>query len=339
MRSLTDAEGRVLRVLLADLEGPERVLVRAAEVPRTTFQTIRHRAFLNGWVKTRYIPNPRLIGSGGVRFVLAQPYSEHWASAVQSLRSMPKVAVLWASPETLFGVLFGAANSALPEGLVPAPWLCRSYSVSVTGANGGVPAYFDYDGAWSRWTASTGSMSYPRSLANSATRSKAPYPPDVIAVRGLVVRPFAGSEVSSGSRLPGTGRLSRQERRLIREGWVERRTIPDLAEIPAVHGNRPERVVFVTGSRKPGVSPPQLFADLASRASVAPFVYAYDAERVLLLALSPAPSAAAGNRASVSEILGTGLERIEVIREPIQSLLPVVDHRYDRLILHSPEVP
>src|SRR5271157_3298183 len=152
MRSLTDAEARVIRVLLAGIPGPERRLVREAAVPRTTFQTIRHRAFVNGWLKERYIPHPMLFGRDRIRLFVAQPYTERWNESVRTLRSLETLVVLWASPETLFGVIFDPPSTDGQDDFQSWDSFRRCWMVKPGSPRDGVLTYFDYEGAWSRWT-------------------------------------------------------------------------------------------------------------------------------------------------------------------------------------------
>jgi hypothetical protein len=333
MRSLTEAEARVIRGLLADLPGPERLQVREAGVPRTTYQVVRHRVFTNGWLKERYIPHPFLLGTKRIRFILAQPYAERWNDSVRALRSMEDIVVMWASPETLFGVVFERSPSRDWDGL-RSPQSFRRYWTVAPGVQGdGLLAYFDYEGVWSRWTLGSEPIAYPRSLPNSAPAVHAASHEDWAALRALVVRPFDSGLIRAGFMTFSPARLSNHERRLLADGRVSHRVLPDFSDIPPVRGYRPERLVFVTGEIQPGKNPRTLFGNLVQHARVAPFLYVYDDDRVLLSALSPAPVCIANERASVIAVLQEHLQKIEVVREPIDSLFPVIDHRYDRLAI------
>ena len=60
--------------------------------------------------------------------------------------------------------------------------------------------------------------------------------------------------------------------------------------------------------------------------------FAFDSTRTLLMGMSPAPPTAPDNQTPVIQVLGQFLKQIEVVREPIHTLFPLVDHRYDRLM-------
>jgi len=323
----------VIRVLLADLPGPERHTVREAGVPRTTYQTIRHRAFANGWLKERYIPDPALFGARRIRFIVAQPYAERWNDSVRALRSLEGLVVLWASPETLFGVVLERSSSQGWDGLRSCESFRHSWTVAPSVPGEGLVAYFDYEGVWSRWTLESEPIAYPRQLPSAKPPAQTISREDWIALRGLLVRPFSADPSRSGFTIFSPARLSRHERRLLAEGRISHRVLPDLSEIPPVRGYRPERLAFVVGELRTGWNPRELFGNLIQHARIAPFLYAYDEERVLLSALSPAPARIVEGRASIIATLQEYLQKIEVVREPIDSLFPVIDHRYDKLTI------
>ncbi len=331
MRSLSRAEIRVIRVLLADLPGTERQRFRAAEVPRTTYQTVRGRAFANGWLKERYIPHPSLVGRDRVRLILAQPYAEHWNQSIRAFRSTDGLVLLWASPETLFGVVFERSSTRAWEPPIAPESFRRYWTVAPEGEGGGLPAYFDYEGVWSSWTLGSPPLAYPRQVARASSSAPAKTREDRVAVRSLLMRPFESIPGRSGIIAQSPARLSRHERRLIADGRVSHRVLPDFHQIPSVRGFRPERLAYVTGETRPDRNPAELFGDLLHRAHVAPFLYAYDKERVLVSALSPAPPGNVERHLPVLSVVQEYLQRIEVVREPIDAMFPLIDHRYDQL--------
>jgi len=166
MRSLSPAEIRVIRVLLADPPISDRIRERIAGVPKTTYETIRRRAFTSGWLEERYIPTPSAVGALGATFILAQPYAEYWEDVIQAFRDNRDVVLLWASPETIFSVSFNRGTPDLANFLVPPKLVHRLWKIVAKPGAGDVPAYFDYEGAWSWGILNTPPLSYPRSFAN-----------------------------------------------------------------------------------------------------------------------------------------------------------------------------
>jgi hypothetical protein len=103
MRSLTEAEGRVIGTLLGGQHRTDRGGYTAAGVPRTTFQVVRQRAFDSGWIREGYIPNPAVFGGAKLDFRLRQPFAEEWVSDTRSGTS-PGTLTVWGSPELILTV-------------------------------------------------------------------------------------------------------------------------------------------------------------------------------------------------------------------------------------------
>jgi hypothetical protein len=337
MRSLTEAEARVIRVLLADVPGSERERIASAGVPRTTYQTIRLRAFINGWLEERYVPDPRMFATERVRFVVAQPYAERWNESVRLFRSLDGLVVLWASPETLFGVIFERPSSRDWDHFPQSDVFRRSWTVSPGVEGDGIVSYFDFEGAWSRWALDGATLAYPQTLPRGSSGSSQASAGRK-AVWELSRRPLYATSSGARPAVFSLSRLSRRSRRLLSEGWFSHRVLPDLGEIPPVNGYRPERVVFVTGLIRSGRDPRNLFAALTARGRVAPIVFVYDEERVLFLTLAPAPPRVSQGRGPLVDFIQNDLEKVEVVREPIDSLFPMVNHRYDRLTSSTKEL-
>ncbi len=334
MRSLTASEARVLQVLLAGVPGGEEDAIRLSGIPRTTYQTIRRRAFLADWLHERYLPSPAAVRSVSITFGLLQPFAEQRLELIQRLRDDPSVVVLWASPETVFSVRFDPApenNGHREAG--PAGELRRAWRITASGDPESLPVYFDYEGAWAGRTGDGAPITYPRGLPAGAGSA----PPPVATVRSLLVHPLeALAETGPALRLSSSF-LSRRQRLLLRQGWLVRRILPVLAEIPPYRGSRDERVVFVSGQLQDGWTLPRLRSRLFQEAGVAPFLAAGGEGRALFAMLSPAPERIARRTRSVLGLLEDGIRQIEVVREPIDTFFPVIDHRYDRLLTVEPE--
>jgi hypothetical protein len=102
--------------------------------------------------------------------------------------------------------------------------------------------------------------------------------------------------------------------------------------MPPYQGGREERVVFVTGLLRPGRTLGELQSELYLKCSVAPFLSVQGGGRVLVATLSPTPAPLAPRTHSVLGRFQDALHDIEVIREPIDTFFPVLDHRYERLV-------
>src|SRR5580700_2463738 len=166
MRSLTRSEAAVLRAVLAEVPGGERRRMQLASVPRTTFQTIRRRALQAGWVRDRIVPFLSPAGIERVRIMLTQPFAEHHAAALMALRDDRSTIFLASSFETIVAVQFHAspAPRSRPPPEIDERWIRRSWTVQVTAAEGAVPAFYDFEGAWSLSVLGLPPISYPQPL-------------------------------------------------------------------------------------------------------------------------------------------------------------------------------
>ncbi|MGA8274746.1 MAG: hypothetical protein WB789_05720 [Thermoplasmata archaeon] len=338
MRSLSPAEIRVVRTLLAGGYESEAEELRATGVPRSTFQAIRRLAFVSGWVRERYIPDPLALGFRTITFRLGQPFADRWAEALQMLKTRDTV-VLWASSETMFAVEFSRGDVALPLAAGQGQPFRLGWSVSARLAPDGIPVYFDYEGAWARWALGAAPKAYPKGLGggsrNGRKRAAVPDARFLSAMQELVLRPFEFGSAPPPRLSFSQGRVPRRLRRLIDSGAVSRRILPDLGEIPPVAGERIREIVFVTGLLRPGRSAGALFEETTRESRGVPFLFASDQERVFIAGLAPAPRSVRDGRRGMLETLGKYVEGVEVIRGPIQALVPVIDHRYDRVIVAS----
>ena len=336
MRWLTSSEARVICDMLADSAVPERRLIREAGIPRSTYHSIKHRALANGWVRERYVPNLSLLMVTRLRFFLAQPYSERWRDAVRALRENSSTVLLWAWPETLFAVI-GERSARVGRDDTAAHELYRqAWSVTEPSGFDGILAYFDHEGSWSTWAEGTKPRSYPRTVPDfrklSRGRLRTLSKADWAVIRLLVAHPFDSKHGREGTNLYNRWLLSRRQRNLIASGCVSRMVLPSLSEMPPYDRWHPQRVVFVTGLIRVGTDPRMFFTDLSQRMRVYPFLFSHDGSRVLFAGLSPAIGTAPQVDRSTVDLVKHYLEKVAVVREPLDTLFPLIDHRYDRLV-------
>jgi len=84
-RSLTEQEVRVVGFLLEDSAEGERARLQRWQLPRSTYHHIRRRAYAEGWVYDRYLPDPRLLALPWVSFMLVRPFAD-WTGPVHPSR-------------------------------------------------------------------------------------------------------------------------------------------------------------------------------------------------------------------------------------------------------------
>ncbi len=344
VRGLTDAEARVVAVLLAARPDRERERLRMVNVPRSTYHAIRRRAYDEGWLRDRYVPHPVAFGRPVVTFLVARPYADRFEELVATLGEDPGSVVVWRGSQIVLAVLFHRRPQELPRllgrldagHLAPVPW-----TVTVDVAGPAVPVYFDYEGLWCHVAGFDGTLAYPHGLGGGASSDGEGSPSASLsahqwwAASELVRRPFAVAEQGRGAHLVGPLGLPFSQRRLLQKGWVVHRTILDPGRLPPYQGRAADQVVLVTGAPREGARPELLFSTLIRESRVFPFLFAAGPRRWLFGALggaSPKDQQADGARRPVLPTMREFLEGIEILQEPAAEFLSTVDHRYDRLL-------
>jgi hypothetical protein len=341
MRYLTRSEAAVLRAMIANVPHGERERIRQAGVPRSTYQAVRKRALSGGWIVERNVPTLAALGISRIAITLAQPYAEHHSEALQSLRDRRTTVLLWTSLDTLLSVAFERStdpqtgrgdDKTLSDGMETG-WLRQRWKVSVTAAEGSVPAFFDYEGAWSRAILGEPPASYPQPLEfDSAGRSGSAGPPQgsaLAAFHRFLAGPMGGGDRGDSEGGRESVRQRGWDRRFRRLGWSSPRSFLVPPALPPVAGVPLSQIVFVTGRLRDPSGMSTLLPRLVQRTGIAPFLVAYDRSRIILGALS-SPGLRRPARFTVLEELRTDLIEIEILRAPVQTLRTVVDFRFGR---------
>ena len=345
MRSLTEAEARVLSLLLANTAQDERERLRQSQIPRSTYHAARRRAYAEGWLRDRYVPAPTLFGYPTVTFALVRPFADRGSELEARWAHEAGHVLTWIGAQLALGVFFErtprerdrtAARIADPT-LVSSSLLLHPRVEA-----GGVPVYFDFEGIWSHVSNTSGTRAYPKGLLRMPSRVQEEdrsvwTARNRWAARELLVRPFAAESSGRAGHLVGPFGLPFAQRRLIAEGWVLHRVLAEPARIPPFEGRRMDRVVLISGTLRAGVTPEALFATLTRECRVFPFLYVTDSSRVLLGALGQSRVAGSestgppGDRRPVMPTLQLALEGIQLVEELAGDLRAPVDHRYDQL--------
>lgn len=348
MRALTEAEARVIATLLAAGPDRERERLRRTGIPRSTYYTVRRRAYAEGWLHDRYVPDPSRVGRAFATFLVARPFLDRHADFVNAPRvpGLEEV-VLWTSPQIALAVFFHedrAAGAKAVAGWEEEKILASATRVTVPLASPSIPVYFDFEGLWDHLIGLAGASAYPHGLGgvhpdNGDDRASpaAPTPHTLWALSRLVGRPFAATERGEDSHLLGAFGLPYSERRLLANGWVTHRVFLDPARLPAYMGRTADRVHFISGTPREGARPERLFATLTQRCRVYPFLFVVGEDRWLFGALggsAPENGPSEGNhgRPSVVGALRDALEGIEIVHDAAASFSMAIDHRYDRIL-------
>jgi hypothetical protein len=352
MRELTEAEARLIRAMLGAPREGERELLRASQLPRSTYHAVRRRAYQEGWLKLRFIPDPLRFGFGAVTFAVAHPFAESALALMEKWSQRPEDVVLWGSTQLVFGVFFHrnpAEAQGLVKELIEPPMRPRSFLLSTELRPDSVPVYFDFEGLWSHLTRVPGPSLYPRSLVpvRPGASPVAVSNSSVRAALTLVLRPIVADYEQRTVPTGGLLGLPRPQRRLLEDGWVTRRVLLDVARLPSYRDRVADQIVFLHGDFLPGATSAALLRALTEQCHVFPILAAQDGHTALVIAIGQSRPFAAEDGASAAEagrlpVLATVkqyLERIEVDSEGVQNLVPVVDHRYDRLLSRGERNP
>jgi hypothetical protein len=336
-------------IAVADLLAGKRHLNQRAgldPIPRRTRQAIRQRLLSREVIKERYVPDPSLLGRPLVCFAMAQPYADRTASAIEAWRSETSAVNVWAFSTTLFGVFFlpGREECAALESQLGNPEHHQSFSCLVCDSReASVPVYFDSEGAWATITGLPGTVGYPHSLPCS---NKGPDESGTLTAlkESHAVQALLNYRSADPSRSPSGGWIGRLAigdgaRRTLREGRIEFRTILDPVECLRWASRFPQSIALIRGTQLKTATTVALFRALVGESGVFPFLFASDGSTVLLGSLAGGQGGARkqGRGTSTVQLLGRYLKQIEVRREPIDSLVEVVDHRYNLPVVETPK--
>ena len=344
MRALTEAEGRVIAVLLGARVTTERERLQRLDVPRSTYHAARRRAYSEGWLRDRYVPDPVRFGFPVVSIVLARPFADRVAALEERWSANPTNVVAWLGAQVALGVFFHrdereAARFATE--LSESKTASAVTTLAADATQSELPVYFDYEGLWSHLAGLSGTLSYPSGLggdAGEAEQNGASTRPRSWAAIELVHRPFVAAAEGRAGHLVGPLGLPFSQLKLLRNGSMSHRVFLDPSRVPPYQGRSADHVVLLGGDLRDGARPEQIFATLTKECRVFPFLYATHERRLLLGALGRgAPTGGAppmpteSGRRPVLATLQEHLEGIEIVQEPAANFRTIVDHRYDRL--------
>jgi len=340
-RFLSETEAKVLQAMLAGVASPGEGRFEAFHVPRSTFWSVRNKALRNGWLSEHYVPFPDPAGVRSVVFEVGRPISERRDDALRAWMARAGTVLLWQFRELLFSVVWETGDNvgATPtEGedlsMSPPPLFHQVWTVRADPGAAGVPIYFDFEGAWARWSGSGKPISYPIPLVDPGIEppgggpSHGPIPP--AREEGDAPTGSAVSVAAAGPSNPVEARPPADPGvRQVQLGRAQRRVFPDLSRIPSLEGRRIEQVIFVTGLLREAKPPRELLEVLLRDAEVAPFLVAFDPVRWMMALLSPRPPNVPKHGVPVTRALSEYLRDIDIERASLSALRPVLDHRYE----------
>lgn len=343
MRFLTQAEASVIAALLAGRPEREQDRLRKLGIPRSTYYAVRRRAYSEGWLKDRYIPDPAFLGRPYVTFVVSRPFADRYQELGNPTPKLGAPTILWASPQIAFAVLFHARpdGAALAIDRWSRDGLIASH-VSLTADVRGpsIPVYFDFEGAWDHMARVPGTFAYPHGLGGMVGADEEPAeltPHAMWALSNLLARPFRAGDGQENGHQTGIFGLPFSERRLLLRGWVSHRVLLNPARAPAYPGRAGDRIFLVLGTPRADARAEHLFSRLTRECRVFPFLYVMGKDRWLIGGLGGGPSPASIDddrrlRVPVLPTLTEAMEGIQIFHEPVTAMRELADHRYDQLL-------
>ncbi|HEV2519453.1 MAG TPA: hypothetical protein VGX00_02370 [Thermoplasmata archaeon] len=345
MRALTDAEAKTIAVLLGSAAAPERERLARSGLPRSTYHAARRRAYDEGWLRDRYVPEPDCLGFSFATFLIARPFAERVDELLRRWTAHPGNVMLLGGAPAVLGTFLHRTEEAAKTLASGDGWRDLAGSAGAVVADlrrASVPVYFDFEGVWAHLSGTLGTVAYPRGLGGGGAAGAVPAPPVPLtehvrwAAGELLGRPFVTT--GDGGRLVGPLGLPFSQQRLVARGWITHRVFLDPSRLSSYRGNAADQYVFISGTPKAGFRPEELFQTLVRDSGVFPFLYTVSPERVLIGAMGasgrprPPELPEGGPRRAVMPILQDAISGIELIQEPAPSLPIRVDHRYDRLL-------
>jgi hypothetical protein len=326
LRSLTIAEARALRIILAP--GPDREIdrIRASGLPRRTYQVIRRRAVVSGWVEDRFVPDCPGFGWPLASFSVVRPYLEQLEQVRDLWMDDPSTVLLWATPEILFRVAFTSDRPRL-EGEYR-----EAYQLTVDCRTPGMSVYFDFERSFSRWTRLGGGVSAPDPLPGAYRHRRARKPRAYTNLEYERAREicFRAETSRVGDRGPSSpSPVPRNSRDLFLLGALKHRVFPKFQEFPPFGGQSVRRLTLAHGRLLRTERSDDLYYALAEVAKISPFLFVCDGRDVMIGVLSAGVQPLA--RGPVLDTLRDFLTNIEVTRLETGALNSPVSHRYSTL--------
>ncbi len=327
----------------------ERERLRQIGIARSTYYAVRRRAYVEGWLQDRYIPDPSRLGRPYATFAVSRPFADRLEDLKQPAPKCGPPTVLWTSPQLALGIFFHARpedGSAILRKWEESRVTASNVGLTVDVRGPAIPVYFDFEGLWDHITGAPGTLSYPHGLGGVPEDDDRAVltPHSIWALGNLLNRPFRERERGEDGHQLGAFGLPFSERRLLSRGWVTHRVLLNPARIPPYLGRSLGRVFLITGSPRREARPELLFARLTRECRVFPFLYVAAPERWLIGGLGgePGPTAEEDDRRQRAPVLATireSLEAIQILQEPASALSMSIDHRYDQLVPPRPPPP
>jgi hypothetical protein len=334
--------------MLAHGEATEHERLVLSRLSRTTYHESRRRAYGNRWIQDRYVPDPKVLGFPVLAVGLSRPLADKAQEYLANISSYPGTVVLWSMAGCALGVFLSRdvkEGEQLALAWSDKRWVRDSDLVVSEPTMDNVPVYFDCEGLWAHLLQKEGTARYPRGLGRSVQGS---------GVQGSVATqrdpPVEGiakmlGELTKAIDTPGpvylhrTMGLRHSQRVMVEKGFITRRVFLGPLALPSFEGRDTNRLLFVSGTMAHGFPPAAALPTLVQEAGAFPFLVVGGGGKMLIGfmgqgAQSPPMNGHAPSSFSTKLLpaLKKFLSDINIFQGDAATLVPLVDHRYDRLV-------
>ncbi|MCL5984464.1 MAG: hypothetical protein M1143_02710 [Candidatus Thermoplasmatota archaeon] len=333
---LSRSDAATILAFLSYGEASEKDRLRSSGTSRTSYHESRRRIYDHRWIQDRYVPEPRWVGFPHVAFGLSRPLADRADQYLRNVFAFPGAVVLWAMPTCVLGTFFlrNGTEAARFSGLWSDPnSVSDSSFVICDPSQGEVAAYFDYEGLWGHLSGRSGTAGYPRGLPRGTSSGSSP----TLGPARELFQEVSGMVGSAGAvYLHRSSGLRRSQRLLVEKGLISRRVFLGPGPVPGFGGRNMNRLLFVTGSMAPGSHARDLLLALTTAAGAFPYLVAAGGGQAVIGFLGQADPPPQANAASafgtlILPALRPLLTDIKVFQGDTATIVPWLDHRYERL--------
>jgi hypothetical protein len=323
----------------------ERARLQRAGVPRSSYHAARRRAYFEGWLRDRYIPNPVTYGLPFAGITVARPFAEQVVAYLRESTEARGTVFVAGSPQLTLKIGWypTEAEAASAAGSAEAGRFASwSFPIVADLRRPSVPVYFDFEGAFGHLAEISGTEGYPQGLGGSGTTAP-PSDTELLnrrrswGARALLQRPFPDPGEPRDPHRVGPVGVPWGMQKILNQGWITHRVLLEPAHLPSYQGRSATQTVIVIGTLRDGARPEELFSTLTRNCRVYPFLFVAADQRVLIGALGDGPGSVprtdvSRERSSVLGTLQDRVEGIEILQTSADQFLIRLDHRYDRIL-------
>jgi hypothetical protein len=345
---LSRGESLTIWAMLAHGEATERERLTLSGLSRTTYHESRRKAYGSRWIQDRYVPDPRALGFPVIAVGLSRPLVDRADEYLRTFAAGPGTVQLWSMAGCALGV-FLLRNVKEAERLSQVwsdkRWVRDSDLVISEPTLENVPVYFDCEGLWAHMLQKEGTARYPRGLGTSGrgSASAAGWAPPVAGMTKMLCELPKVIDTPGPVYLHRTMGLRYSQRVMVEKGFMARRVFLGPMALPSYEGRDTNRLLFISGTTSPSFSPAAALPTLVQQANAFPHLLVGGGGKMLIGFMgqgTQSPPASNSPPSSFSTRLLPALKMflsdINIFQGDATTMVPLIDHRYDRLVASPP---